>query len=184
MKLLIEDLKYKQHVYKLDGLEYSLFRILTTDGTSAIVLYRLMRWLKQYRLGPLALFVGIVNKLLNQCVIGTDARFGAGFVLMHPNGVVVNSRVQGGEGVVVESGVVIGSEKGHTPRLGNHIFIGSGAKIIGAVTLGDHAKVGANAVVVNDVDSSTTVVGIPAKPIRRKACASSQAPASVQDAPA
>lgn len=168
MNKLIEDIRYKQQVFRDDGLDYGLLRMLSTDGTSAIILYRLMRWLKDCRLGPLALLISFLNKFLNQCVIGTDAEFGPGFVLMHPNGVVINSRVRGGSGVVLESGVVIGSEKGHTPVLGDHIFVGAGAKIIGRLTIGDRAKVGANAVVVKSVAENTTVVGIPAQPIVRQ----------------
>ncbi|MEM1145086.1 MAG: serine acetyltransferase [Pseudomonadota bacterium] len=168
MKNLVEDLRYKQQVYRDDGLEYGFIRMLTTDGTTAIVLYRLMRWLKQHYLGPLALAASFVNKLLNQCVIGTNAEFGPGFVLMHPNGVVINSRVRGGAGIVLESGVVIGSEKGHTPVLGDYIFVGAGAKIVGGIEIGNEAKVGANAVVVKSVAPGTTVVGIPAKPVVRQ----------------
>lgn len=167
MKKLLEDIRYKQRVFHADGLDYGLIRMLTTDGTSAIVLYRLMRWLKDVRLGPLALLVSFINKLLNQCVIGTDAEFGPGFVLMHPNGVVINSRVRGDAGVVLESGVVIGSEKGATPVLGKDVFVGAGAKIIGAVVVGDRAKIGANAVVVKNVSADSTVVGIPARPITK-----------------
>jgi len=87
--------------------------------------------------------------------------------LMHPTGVVINSKVVGGQRVVLESGVVIGDEKGRSPVLGNDIFVGAGAKIIGDVHIADHAKVGANAVVVKSVAEGITVVGIPARPIAR-----------------
>ena len=65
----------------------------------------------------------------------------------------------------LEHQVTIGAEKGDSPALGNRVFVGAGAKIIGPVTLGDDVKVGANAVVVHDVPAGLTVVGIPAKPI-------------------
>lgn len=166
--MLAEDFHHKRSIFQADGLNYSSLRILTTDGSSAMVLYRLMRWLKNARLGPLAYAVQLLNKLINQCVIGTDTQFGAGFVIMHPVGIVMNSRVKGGERVVLESGVVVGSEKGLTPVLGDDIFVGAGAKIIGGIVIGNGAKVGANAVVVKDVPEKTTVVGIPAKPICRR----------------
>ncbi len=166
--MIREDFKHKQTVFLSDGLEYSFLRILTTDGSSAMILYRLMRWFARNRLLPLAYITQMLNKLLNQCVIGSGVEFGPGFVIMHPVGVIVNSRVRGQRRIVIESGVVIGSEKGNTPIIGNDVFIGSGAKVIGGVTVGDGAKIGANAVVVKDVAEQTTVVGIPAKPIARK----------------
>ena len=64
---------------------------------------------------------------------------------------------------MIESGVVIGDNHGNSPLLGNNIFIGSGAKIIGGVRIGDHSNIGANAVVLNDVQDFSTAVGIPAK---------------------
>ena len=59
---------------------------------------------------------------------------------------------------------MIGDEKGQSPVIGNDVFIGTGAKIIGGVTIGDNVKIGANAVVVKDIPSGCTALGIPAKP--------------------
>jgi serine O-acetyltransferase len=70
--------------------------------------------------------------------------------------------------VLIEHQVTIGAEKGKSPSLGDNVFIGCGAKIIGPVTIGNGARVGANAVVVHDVPADTTVVGIPAKPVERR----------------
>jgi serine O-acetyltransferase len=86
-------------------------------------------------------------------------------VLIHSNGVVINGAVRGGENVLIEHQVTIGAEKRDSPVIGNGVFIGAGAKIVGAVTIGDNARVGANAVVTKNVDADTTVVGIPARPI-------------------
>ena len=78
---------------------------------------------------------------------------------------VINSSARGGRNVWLESGVVIGDNRGRYPVLADDIFVGSGAKIIGGVTLGAGARVGANAVVLHDVAPGTTVVGIPARPL-------------------
>ena len=80
---------------------------------------------------------------------------------------VINSKVKGGSNVTIESGVVIGDEKGRSPVLGNDIFIGAGAKIIGELQLADQVKVGANAVVTKSAPAGATMLGIPAKPYSR-----------------
>lgn len=67
---------------------------------------------------------------------------------------------------MLEHGVTIGAEKEQSPILGNNIFIGAGAKIIGGVRIGDNVKIGANAVVVKDVPDNATVVGVPARIIK------------------
>jgi serine O-acetyltransferase len=141
--------------------------VLLTDGTPAVVLYRLAKFFQKIGLGVISWFVLEINKLLHGCVIGRGAEFGKGFVLMHPIGVIINGAVKGGEKVVIESGVVIGSSYNglpvQVPVLGNNIFIGAGAKIIGGIRVGNNVKIGANAVVVKDVSDNVTVVGIPAR---------------------
>ena len=168
LKLFMGDLRYKQKVFADDGAHVGLLKICLSDGTCANFLYRLMQYCSSFRFGlPLAIIFQYLNKLLNQCVIGLRADFKNEFVIMHPVGIVINSSVTGGQRIVLESGVVIGGEKGKTPTLGSNIFIGAGAKIIGGVAVSDHTKVGANAVVVKNVEEGDTVVGIPAKPIRK-----------------
>ena len=73
--------------------------------------------------------------------------------------------MRGGERVFTEHPVTIGAERRQSPHLGNDVFIGAGAKVIGSVEIGDGARVGADAVVVRNVASHTTVVGIPARPV-------------------
>lgn len=167
MKYLKSDIKQKQTVFANEGYQVSMLRTLVSDGTSANALYRLTSWLVKYKLSPLALVSVWLNRVINGCVIGAGAKFDEGFVVMHPVGVVINSKVCGGKNVIIESGVVIGDEKGQAPVLGNNIFVGAGAKIIGGITIGDNVKIGANAVVVKDLPSNVTAVGIPAKIINK-----------------
>lgn len=159
------DLLAKQALYSQYGDQHSMFRIVLADGTLANVLYRIQAELVRLQLAPLALLPHWINKWVNGCVIGVRAQFGPGLVLIHPVGVVINSAVVGGQNVRIESGVVIGENRGRIPLLCDDLFIGSGAKIIGGVVLGSGARVGANAVVLDDVAPGTTVVGIPAKPL-------------------
>ena len=134
-----------------------------TDGSFAMILYRWMQWSRRRRLVPLAMLFNKLNVVLNQCIIGRGADFGPEFVLVHCQGVVINTDVKGGRHVVIEHQVTIGAEKGQAPVLGDNVFVGAGAKIIGDVRVGNNSKVGANAVVVDDVPDGATVVGIPAR---------------------
>jgi len=162
--MLMADLRAKQALYSQHGAHCSLAGAVLSDGTIANALYRCQAGLVALGLAPLALVVHWLNKWINGCVIGVRAQFGPGFVLIHPIGIVINSSTRGGRNVWIESGVVIGDNRGRSPLLGDDIFVGSGAKVIGGVTVGSGARIGANAVVVHDVAPGSTVVGIPARP--------------------
>jgi serine O-acetyltransferase len=143
-------------------------KALLADGAFAMIVYRLMQGARRARLLPLEMLFNKINVILGQCIIGRGAEFGPGFVLIHAQGVVINGAVRGGEHVYLEHQVTIGAERGDSPVLGDRVFIGAGAKVIGAVTLGSGCKVGANAVVTRDVPAHCTVVGIPAKVIKER----------------
>ncbi|MFN4258008.1 MAG: serine O-acetyltransferase [Gemmataceae bacterium] len=160
------DLRQKALWLYEDASPKSILKTLLTDGTGAMILYRLMQWARRWRLAPLEMMCNKINTMCNQCIIGRGAEFGPGFVLIHAQGVVINGQVQGGANVFIEHQVTIGAEQRHIPTLGNDVFIGAGAKIIGGVRIGDGARIGANAVVVNDIPPYATAVGIPAKVIR------------------
>jgi serine O-acetyltransferase len=146
----------------------ALLKVLLTDGTMAMVIYRGMQWARRWRLVPLELLLNRLNSICCNCIIGRGAEFGPGFVLIHATGVVINGQVIGGTNVFIEHQVTIGAERRESPRIGNNVFIGAGAKIIGQVTVGDHSRVGANAVVLDDVPPHATVAGIPARVVRRR----------------
>ncbi|WP_068544427.1 serine O-acetyltransferase [Thalassotalea crassostreae] len=163
MKRIRADFKRKQEIFLQDGWNVSLLRILLSDGSSAMILYRMMSWCHKSKLTPLAYLFQWLNKCLNACVIGIKTSFGDGFVIMHPCSIVINSKVCGGTNITLESSVVIGDNKGHSPTLGNNIFIGSGAKIFGQLSVGNNVLIGANAVVTKSIDDNCKALGIPAK---------------------
>ena len=168
--ILIEDFKYKSQCYFNRTDFKSVLRVLLSDGSSAVILYRIARFFRNVGLGFVGWIFLELNKI-NGCVIGRKAEFGPGLVIMHSVGIVINAGVKAGRNIVIESGVVISAARSglpvKVPVLGNNIFIGAGAKILGGITIGNNVKVGANAVVVSDVPDGATVVGIPAKIVKR-----------------
>jgi serine O-acetyltransferase len=146
----------------------AILKVLLTDGTAAMILYRFMQWSRRWQLVPLEMIFNRLNTIFCNCIIGRGADFGPGFVLIHATGIVINGNVRGGSKVYLEHQVTIGAERRQSPVLGSDIFLGAGAKILGSVTIGDGARVGANAVVVHDVPPYATVVGIPARIVRQR----------------
>lgn len=169
LRLLGEDLREKARwCYQSDS-PRALAKVLATDGTLAMVLYRLMQGSRESHLGALEMVFNKLNSAFGNCVIGRGAEFGPGFVIFHSNCVVINGKARGGSNIHLHHEVTIGdNEAGQCGVLGSNIHIGAGAKIIGPVKVGDGARIGANAVVVHDVPPDTTVVGIPAKPVKRR----------------
>jgi serine O-acetyltransferase len=166
--LIASDLRAKAAWCYEDTGWRAVLKVLATDGTPAMLLYRCMQAAGRARLVPIEMLFNRLISTFCGCIIGRGAEFGPGFVLIHSIGVVINGRVVGGSGVSIEHQVTIGAERRQSPRLGNDVFIGAGAKIIGAVRVGDGSRVGANAVVVRDVPTGCTVVGIPARVVRRR----------------
>lgn len=168
LQIIVSDLRRKA-LWCYESTRWpALLKVLFTDGTLAMILYRLMQWSRRYHLWPLEMLFNKLNAVGSRCIIGRGAEFGPGLVLVHAQGVVINGRVRGGSNISIEHQVTIGAQRRQSPVIGNDVFVGAGAKIIGPVTIGDGARVGANAVVVDDVPAHSTVVGIPARVVRRR----------------
>ena len=106
--------------------------------------------------------------VVTQSDVDLQATLGKGLMLPHPNGVVIHGEARIGDDCMIMQQVTVGMiDESEVPVIGNRVYIGAGAKIIGKLTVGDGARIGANAVVVNDVPSNATAVGIPARIIRR-----------------
>jgi serine O-acetyltransferase len=171
LSLIFEDLRAKAR-WRYERSDWkAIVKVVLADGTAAMILYRLMQWSRKYRLFPLEMFFNKVNGVCCSCIIGRGAEFGPGFVLLHSQGVVINGQARGGSSICLEHQVTIGAERNQNPRLGDNIYVGCGARILGAVNVGDGARIGANAVVVQDVPQGATVVGIPARVVRQRAVA-------------
>lgn len=160
-KLILSDLRAKAEWCYESRSWTAIVKVLLTDGTAAMIWYRMMQWARRWHLSPLEMFFNRCNSIFCSCIIGRGAEFGPGFVLIHSQGVVINGNVRGGTDIKIEHQVTIGAEKRLFPTLGNNVFLGAGSKIVGGITIGSDVRIGANAVVVKDVPDHATVVGIP-----------------------
>jgi len=95
--------------------------------------------------------------------IPLNSKIGGGLLIPHPNGIVMHPDAQIGPNCLIFQQVTIGvGTKPGLPIIEGHVDIGAGAKILGGVHIGAHARIGANAVVINDIPAHATAVGVPA----------------------
>ncbi|MGK2931630.1 MAG: serine O-acetyltransferase [Solirubrobacterales bacterium] len=149
----------------------STFEILATwPGVQAILAYRLAHRLYCRRLPLVPLGISYLSRVVTGIEIHPGAKIGEGFFIDHGAGVVIGQTAEIGDNVTLYQGVTLGGNgfqpgKRH-PTIEDNVTIGSGAKLLGPVTVGHGAKIGANTVVVEDVPASSTVVGNPGHPVR------------------
>ena len=164
--LLIADMRNKAHARGLPDTTGAMVRMFLSDGSLSQILFRCMSFCQRIGLKPLAAILYRLNALITHATIDRNADLGPGFVIMHSSGVVINTNVRAGRNLVVFHGVTLGEEHNQSPVLGDDVYIGAGAKVIGGVKVGSNVRIGANAVVAKDVPDGATVVGIPARIIR------------------
>jgi len=149
----------------------SLEVLLCYPGLHALLFHRLSHafWRRGFALA--GRFTAHLGRFFTGIEIHPGARIGRRLVIDHGMGVVIGETAEIGDDVYLYHQVTLGGTastagKRH-PTLGNNVIIGAGAKVLGAIMIGDNARIGANAVVVRAVDANTTVVGIPARPVDR-----------------
>jgi serine O-acetyltransferase len=99
--------------------------------------------------------------------IPLNCNLGGGLLLPHPNGIVIHPDAGIGPNCLLFQQVTIGANDHGAPRIGGHVDIGAGAKVLGPVMVGRHVQIGANAVVIKDVPDGATAVGVPARVISK-----------------
>ena len=139
-------------------------------GFHALVYHRIGHFFYRHRLYSIARWVSQTGRFFTGIEIHPGARIGKGLFIDHGMGTVIGETAEIGDNCTIYHGVTLGGT-GHIkgkrhPTIGNNVLIGAGAKLLGAYTVGDNAMIGANAVVLNEIPSKATVVGIPAKVIR------------------
>ncbi len=144
--------------------------VLTYPGLHAIIWYRLAHVLWRMKIRFIARFISWFARFLTNVDIHPGATIGQRFFIDHGAGVVIGETAEIGDDVTLYHGVTLGGTswspgKRH-PTLENGVLVGAGAKILGPITVGESARVGANSVVISDVPPGMTVVGIPGKVIK------------------
>jgi serine O-acetyltransferase len=136
--------------------------IFNYAGLRATALYRIGHALWRKRIAVLPGMVQRTNITLHGFDVPSNVPIGPGLYVPHPVGTVITAR-QIGANVTLISAITIGMRsEPKFPTLGDGVFVGAGARILGDITVGDGAQVGANAVVLKDVPAGATAVGVPA----------------------
>jgi serine O-acetyltransferase len=149
----------------------SAFEILTSwAGVQALLAHRAAHALLDAGVPLLPRFIAYLTRAVTGIEIHPAARIGNEFFIDHGSGVVIGETAVIGNCVTLYQGVTLGGTgfqrgKRH-PTLGNNVTVGSGAKLLGPIAVGDGAKIGANTVVVEDVPPGATVVGNPGHPVK------------------
>lgn len=136
--------------------------------TKVKLLYRISRRFHEWNLPVVAKFFQKLIRFIFAAEIPPECQIGRGSDFAHAAlGVCINGDVKIGENCTILQNVTIGARDTRgCPTVGDNVFIGAGAVILGNVLIGNNVNIGANAVVINSVPDHATVVGIPAKPIR------------------
>jgi len=159
-------------VFERDPAARSVLEVLLLyPGLHAIWGHRLSHWLWTRRLKLLGRWVSQVTRNLTGIEIHPGAIIGPGFFIDHGMGVVIGETAEVGEDVTLFHGVTLGGtslNKGKRhPTLGDRVVVGAGAKVLGAITIGEDTRIGANAVVVKSMPSNSVVIGVPGQVVKR-----------------
>ena len=141
-------------------------------GLHALWFHRLAHFLWRHKFRLLARFVSHISRFLTGIEIHPGAKIGRRFFVDHGIGVVIGETAEIGDDVLLYQGVVLGGttleKKKRHPTIGNNVVLGTGAVALGAITIGDGARIGSGSVVVRSVPRGATVVGIPGRVVEDK----------------
>jgi serine O-acetyltransferase len=167
---------FKQDLQRLKKSTRSTGAFITeilSPGFLCIVSYRIWSFFRRKRipLFPIRLFCEKAVELITSSSIPSKAQIGGGLRIQHFGQIMIHDSVIIGKNATIYNGVTIGLKHDtdlQGPILGDNVYIGTGAKILGAIKIGNNVSVGANAVVLTDVPDNSLAVGIPARIISQK----------------
>ena len=166
-------------IFREDPAAKSVIEILLCyPGLHAILLHRVSHPLYRAGVPLLPRLISQFARWLTGIEIHPGAKIGRRFFIDHGMGVVIGETAEIADDVLLYQGVTLGGTgkecgKRH-PTLGNRVVVGTGAKVLGNIKIGDNARIGAGSVVIHPVPDNSTVVGIPGKVVRSRADASDQ----------
>jgi serine O-acetyltransferase len=141
---------------------YVIESLLFENGYQAVVLHRMAHWFKSRGIPVLGPAIARYNQFLTGVEIGPGAVIGPGLRISHGNGIVIGGYARIGRNALLLHQVTIGSPHPGTvekmPVIGDNVFIGAGAKVIGEITVGDDVFIGVNAIVARDIPSGSRVL--------------------------
>jgi len=141
--------------------------LLTYSGLHAVMMYRIAHVIRKIKIPFLPRLISQIAKFITGIEIHPGAKIGKGLFIDHGMGVIIGETTVIGDNVTLFQGVTLGGtgkERGKRhPNIGNNVVVGTGAKVLGNITIGDNSYVGANAVVIKDVPANSTVVGVPGR---------------------
>ena len=146
--------------------------LLCYPGFHALCLHRLAHWLRDRKVSFLPRFISHIGRFLTGVEIHPGATIGKGVFIDHGMGVVIGETAIVGDYALIYQGATLGgtgkeSGKRH-PTLGKNVVVGAGAKVLGNINVGDNVRVGAGSIVLRDVPSDCTVVGIPGRIVSKQ----------------
>ena len=144
--------------------------ILLYNGLHATIDYRIAHWLHRHGCRFLARAISQWSKMWTGIEIHPGAHIGRRLVIDHGTGIVIGETAEIGDDCTIYHGVTLGGTGKDTgkrhPTIGNNVLISTGAKVLGPFTVGDNSRIGANAVVLQEVPPDSTVVGIKARVVK------------------
>ena len=161
-----------QAVFERDPAARSGLEVFFTyPGLHAIWGYRVAHWFWTHQMKFIGRALSHLNRWLTGIEIHPGARICQSLFIDHGMGVVIGETAEVGCNVTIYHGVTLGGvslQKGKRhPTIGDNVVIGAGAKILGAITVGENSRIGANAVVVKNIPPDSVVVGVPGQIVRR-----------------
>lgn len=159
-----------------NGYLLKYLKLLFVQGFVAVLVYRFgasIYLIRNRFLYPIKMFLSLVSKIVEVTtgvMLPASVKAGKGLYLGHLGYIIINGRCEIGDYCQIGPGVVLGT-KGlgaiGVPKLGNNVYVGSGAKILGPVRIGNNVAIGANSVVLKDVPDNVIVAGAPARIVKR-----------------
>lgn len=141
---------------------YVIESLLFENGYQAVVLHRIAHWFKKRGIPVLGPLVARFNQFLTGVEIGPGAEIGPGLRISHGNGIVIGGYARIGRNALLLHQVTVGAPSPgrveRMPVIGDDVFIGAGAKVIGGITVGDGVFIGVNAIVAEDIPSYSRVL--------------------------